>query len=87
MRIYNKTQEQDEFRDLGSRLPEFTEDEKELMHQSADFFCLQMYITRFAEPKFASDGPAVGLTSFQSDNDAEENYYDRRWPKQDSMCF
>jgi len=56
------------------RLPEFTEEEKQLINGSADFFCVQTYTTRFSGPiEFFED-----FGFFFADPDAQP-YCDERW--------
>ncbi|CAN2388538.1 Belongs to the glycosyl hydrolase 1 family, partial [Pristimantis euphronides] len=59
-----------------SRLPEFTEEEKNMIKGTADFFCLNYYTTRKVKPLTIKQcGP-----SYESDRGAEE-IKDPEWPE------
>nr|XP_026692500.1 uncharacterized protein LOC104266271 isoform X3 [Ciona intestinalis] len=73
--VRNKTQNETRFQHLGSRLPEFTEEEKAMLNQSSDFFSLQMYTTRYVIP--FHNYPDWFIT-YLSDRDAKQ-MCDVRW--------
>ncbi|XP_076816813.1 uncharacterized protein LOC143462503 [Clavelina lepadiformis] len=72
--VRNKTQGT-RYEYLGTRLPEFTAEQMQMVNGSSDFFSLQMYTTRYVEP---FEYPDPWLISYVFDRDTR-TMCDARW--------
>jgi len=80
--VRNKTQQQPDWAWMGSRLPEFTDEEKRLLNRSSDFFAVQMYTSRYIEPWYGF--PNNRVVHFRADKDGRQ-MCDVRWEQSPSM--
>ena len=79
--VRNKTQGT-RYEYLGTRLPEFTAEQMQMVNGSSDFFSLQMYTTRYVEP---FEYPDPWLISYVFDRDTR-TMCDARWDQAPGIC-